>query len=83
MVIPLLPPYPPPFSYQGETKDLQVKSLYQGETLELAGICLRKSEGKTKEEGKVVWKVDQEDFAEGDARACADDPQPMIAGLDN
>jgi len=60
-----------------------VKSLYQGETLELAGICLRKSEGKTKEEGKVVWKVDGRDFAEGDAQVCADNSQPMIACLDN
>jgi len=48
VVIPRIPPYPPPFSYEGGKKDLQAESLYEGETLELAGICLRKSEGKTK-----------------------------------
>jgi hypothetical protein len=66
---------PPCFSYQGETKDLQAKSLYEGETLDLALEKRRNS----KEVRKKVAELQTGEDSLGRTRVCADNSRTMIS----
>ncbi len=73
----MYPPYPPPFSYQWETKDLRAESLYQMGNIGVSGkkaVEKRKSPGKADQNGnmrgnKMYWE------------SVADDSQAIIAGM--
>ncbi len=59
------------FSYQGEIKDLQAESLYQGEALDLAGDPAKRAQTAVEIER---GRRGQSRFGSESGRTCADEP---------